>query len=106
MRLDIDFLSKIPCRGMVNKSKGKIQKFKSDPIERRLNRIEGQIKGIKKMYRKDPCDAEGITTQIQAARAALAKVAVRILTDEAQKCAEEGDIEKLEKLVNKTFKSL
>lgn len=78
----------------------------SDSIEIRLNRIEGQIKGIKQMYKKDKCDTINITTQIQAVRAALSKVAILILTDEAKKCADEGELERLQNIVSKTFKTL
>ncbi len=90
----------------MNKSKLKIQNSKLDSVETRLNKISGQIKGIKKMYREDKCDTVGITTQIQAARAALAKVAMMILLDEAKRCADQGDLEGLEKLVDKTFKTI
>lgn len=75
-------------------------------VIRRLNKIKGQVEGIKKMYIKDPCECEGIVTQIQAVRAALAQTARLVLTDEAEKCVEKGDIEKLEKVVRKTFKSI
>jgi CsoR family transcriptional regulator, copper-sensing transcriptional repressor len=53
----------------------------------RLNRIEGQVRGISKMV------AEGrycidILTQLQAVRAALAKVEANILQDHMGKCIE------------------
>ncbi len=78
---------------------------KLDPIEARLNRIEGQLKGIKRMYAE--CgDCVEIVQQIQAVRSALASVSRLVLTSEAKKCAEEGDVKKLEQVVEKTFKSL
>jgi len=53
----------------------------------RLNRIEGQVRGISKMV------AEGrycidILTQLQAVRAALSKVETNILQDHLGKCVE------------------
>jgi CsoR family transcriptional regulator, copper-sensing transcriptional repressor len=53
----------------------------------RLNRIEGQVRGISKMV------AEGrycidILTQLQAARAALSKVETTILQDHLGQCIE------------------
>ncbi len=53
----------------------------------RLNRIEGQVRGISKMV------AEGrycidILTQLQAVRAALGKVETAILQDHLGKCVE------------------
>lgn len=53
----------------------------------RLNRVEGQVRGISRMV------AEGrycidILTQIQAVRAALAKVETSILQDHMGKCIE------------------
>lgn len=75
-------------------------------IEARLNRVEGQVRGIKRMYSQDKCDCVEIATQIQAVRGALAKVAMLILIDEARRCADKGDIKELEKIVETTFKSL
>ena len=77
-----------------------------DPIEVRLNKIKGQVEGIKEMYKEDPCDSVSIVDQLLAARAALEKVAVIILSQEAERCAEEGETKKLEEIVNKTFKSI
>ena len=53
----------------------------------RLNRIEGQVRGVSRMV------AEGrycvdILTQLQAVRAALAKVESNILQDHLGKCVE------------------
>lgn len=76
---------------------------KLDGVESRLNRIEGQIKAIKRMYGE--CKECGdIVQQIQAARAALAQVSGIILTNEAVKCVEKGDTKEFEKVLRKTFK--
>lgn len=79
--------------------------FKKDPIAARINRIEGQIQGIRRMYEARRACAE-IVQQVQAARAALGKLAGILLTDEARRCADAGDIKKLEKIVTKTFKTI
>ncbi len=93
--------------GMIKRSdkENTNMKQKLDPIEARFNRIEGQLKGIKRMYTE--CgDCVEIVQQIQAVRAALSSISRLVLTSEAKKCAEEGDVEKLEKVVEKTFKTI
>lgn len=47
-----------------------------------------------------------IVQQIQAARAALGKLTSTLLSDEAKKCADEGDLKELRKVVEKTFKTI
>lgn len=80
-------------------------KPKKDPVQIRINRIEGQIEGIRKMYQARRACVD-IVQQIQAARAALGKLTSTLLSDEAKKCAGEGDLKELEKIVNKTFKTI
>ncbi|MFL6779926.1 MAG: metal-sensitive transcriptional regulator [Sphingomicrobium sp.] len=53
----------------------------------RLNRIEGQVRGISKMV-ADGRYCIDILTQLQAVRAALAKVETSILQDHLGKCIE------------------
>lgn len=77
-----------------------------EPAISRLHRIKGQIEAIEKMYKDEKFNCTEVITQIQAARGALAKVAGLILTDEARICADKGDLKELEKLVNKTFKTI
>ncbi len=86
------------------KSKVKNSKLKKDPILARINRIEGQIAGIKKMYQANRACTE-IVQQVQASRAALGKLASTLLSDEAKRCADKGDTKGLEKIVNRTFKT-
>ena len=57
------------------------------------------------MYEKKRGCVE-IVQQVQAARAALGKLASVLLSDEAKRCAEAGDVKQLEKIVNKTFKTI
>ena len=77
--------------------------FKKDSVLHRINRIEGQIQGVRKMYKLGRSCTD-IVQQVQAARAALGKLAGILLTDEAKRCADAGDLKKLEKIVTKTFK--
>lgn len=53
----------------------------------RLNRIEGQVRGISKMV-ADGRYCIDILTQLQAARAALTKVETAILQEHLGKCIE------------------
>jgi DNA-binding FrmR family transcriptional regulator len=59
-----------------------------DPkLTNRLNRIEGQVRGISKMVTEGRYCID-ILTQLQAVRAALAKVETAILQDHLGKCIE------------------
>lgn len=62
-----------------------MEKQKKD-LSDRLKRIEGQIRGIQKMMDEErPC--EDVITQLMAARAALDKVGISIITQHVQECA-------------------
>lgn len=68
----------------------------------RLNRIEGQIRGIKGLIEKDVyCD--DIITQISAAQAALNSVAKVLLEGHMKNCVveriQEGDLEVLDEML-------
>lgn len=52
---------------------------------KRLNRVEGQIRGVSKMVQEDKYCID-ILTQVSAAKAALDKVAVELLRDHARHC--------------------
>ncbi len=86
-------------------SKLKIHNVKLDPIEARLNRAEGQIKAIKRMYDQGAACSD-VVQQVQAVRSALGKIAGLLLTGEVKRCAEMGDVDELEKIVDRTFKTL
>jgi DNA-binding FrmR family transcriptional regulator len=59
-----------------------------DPkLVNRLNRIEGQVRGISKMVTEGRYCID-VLTQLQAVRAALAKVETAILNDHLGKCVE------------------
>lgn len=78
---------------------------RKDPILQRINRVEGQVAGVKRMYENKKSCVD-IVQQIHAARSALGKVAEILLTDEARRCAEAGDVKELEKVVKRTFKAI
>jgi DNA-binding FrmR family transcriptional regulator len=52
---------------------------------KRLNRIEGQVRGVSKMVDEDKYCID-ILTQVSAAKAALDKVALELLRDHARHC--------------------
>lgn len=52
---------------------------------KRLNRIEGQVRGVSKMVQDDKYCID-ILTQVSAAKAALDKVALELLRDHAKHC--------------------
>lgn len=61
-------------------------------LMKRLNRIEGQIRGISKMIDQDTYCID-VLTQVSAARSALDKVALELLRDHARHClANEGKL--------------
>ena len=51
----------------------------------RLRRIEGQVRGLQRMI-EEGASCESIITQLMAARAALDKVGIHILTHYAEEC--------------------
>jgi DNA-binding FrmR family transcriptional regulator len=55
----------------------------------RLKRIEGQVRGVERMVEDDRYCID-ILTQLQAARAALAKVENEILKDHLDHCIEDA----------------
>jgi DNA-binding FrmR family transcriptional regulator len=81
----------------------KNKNIKLSSISIRLNKVSGQVEGIKRMYEKDPCDCVSLITQIQASRAALNQVAKIVLKDEAKRCTDKKDFKKLEEVVGKMF---
>ena len=58
---------------------------------KRLNRIEGQVRGVSKMVQDDKYCID-ILTQVSAAKAALDKVALELLRDHARHCLTNDDV--------------
>ena len=72
------------------------------PLLSRLNRIEGQIRGIKRMIEEDIyCD--DIIHQISASRAALREVQTKLLENHVRHCVKaqmlEGNDEVVDELI-------
>ncbi|MFQ3621732.1 MAG: metal-sensitive transcriptional regulator [Spirochaetales bacterium] len=83
------------------------EEFKASLI-RRLDKIEGQIRGIKRMIQKDRyCDH--ILNQLTAVRAALAGVQEQLLSAHMRTCVlnqlKEGDLQVIEEL-SKTIRRM
>ena len=60
-------------------------------LNKRLSRIEGQIRGISKMVQEDKYCID-ILTQVSAAKAALDKVALELLRDHAKHCLTNSEV--------------
>jgi DNA-binding FrmR family transcriptional regulator len=60
-----------------------------DQLQKRLRRIEGQVRGIQKMVDEDRYCID-VITQISAVQAALDKVALGLLAEHADHCVVHG----------------
>jgi len=60
-----------------------------DQLLTRLNRVEGQVRGVRKMVEEDRYCID-VLTQIGAIQAALDKVALGLLDDHARHCVIDG----------------
>jgi CsoR family transcriptional regulator, copper-sensing transcriptional repressor len=58
-------------------------------IEARLSRIEGQVRGLRKMVDEDRYCID-VLTQVSAAQSALESVALMLLRDHTQHCVAEA----------------
>lgn len=64
---------------------------KDDPREailHRLNRVEGQVRGIIRMVEEEK-GCEDVLTQVAAARSALDRIGIHIITHRMKECLEE-----------------
>ena len=66
---------------------GKVKHDSKPKLLNRLNRIEGQVRGITRMVEEDRYCVD-VLTQIQAVRAALARVETSMLSDHLNHCIE------------------
>ena len=66
---------------------GVMQKAIKDSCQKRLVRIEGQVRGLSKMVEEDRYCID-IVTQISAVRAALRRVEEEVLKDHVSHCVE------------------
>ncbi len=76
----------------------------TDSLVAALNRIEGQVRGVRKMY-EDGRDCEQIAQQIAAIQSALKRVGKELLIAEAATCVEATEQkQKLSAIVNSLIK--
>lgn len=75
----------------------------NDKISHQLNRIQGQVAGIVKMYDGQK-DCVEIVRQVVAVRGALGRVARELLSGEASKCSRERRIEDLDEILKEVFR--
>jgi len=72
-----------------------------DNLHKRLNRIEGHVRGISRML-NDQEDCESILIQLSAIKAAVNQVTIKALQGHIETCVAEcaisGDIEALDRL--------
>ncbi len=75
-----------------------------DTVVSALNRIEGQVRGIRKMYQeKRGCDQ--IAQQIAAIQSALQRVGKELLIAEASQCIQKNeDKQKLTSIIDSVLK--
>ena len=78
---------------------------KQDKVEQSLARIEGQVRGISKMYGEGkPC--LDVVQQVAAAREAFGRIGRELLKDEATLCmTSEKEKQKFDKILKQLFKS-
>lgn len=90
------------CCSSINERKSHHTEATKKNLVTRLNRVEGQIRGIKGLIEKDTyCD--DVITQIAAAQSALNGVAKLLLETHMKECVvdriQEGDLEVLDEVL-------
>lgn len=68
----------------------------------RLHRIEGQVRGIIRMVEEDK-DCQDVLTQVAAARAAMDRVGIHIISHRLKQCIEEKPRESLEEAIGEAM---
>ena len=83
--------------------------IRKDDYTKRLNRIEGQVRGIRRMIEEDTYCID-VLTQVSAVTKALQAVAVGLLDEHVRHCVKnavaEGDAEALEAMVAEATKAI
>jgi DNA-binding FrmR family transcriptional regulator len=108
-KTDITCCSDHDCTGEGNKNTYRSLKLKKSLVTR-LNRVEGQIRGIKGMVEKD-CYCDDVLNQIAAASAALNGISKLLLENHIRNCVvdkikndENGIVEELIVTIDKMLK--
>jgi DNA-binding FrmR family transcriptional regulator len=90
-------LTEIPLRGILRSQIINCNEA-MDEVAKKLNRVVGQVEGIRKMYQGERECLE-VVQQIAAVRQALARIGREMLTGEAMKCwkssQKRGDFDKV-----------
>jgi DNA-binding FrmR family transcriptional regulator len=73
-----------------------------EAIVRRLNRIEGQIRGILRMIEENK-DCEEILTQVAAARSALDRVGIFMITHRMKECLKDKEVDTPEEAISQAI---
>lgn len=76
-----------------------------EEIDRRLRRVEGQIRGLQRMVERER-ECEAVLTQLMAARAALDSVALLIVEDHMKQCLASGDPELMQQRVRRMLEMI
>lgn len=83
--------------------------IKKDDYTKRLNRIEGQVRGIRRMIEEDTYCID-VLTQVSAVTKALQAVAVGLLDEHVRHCVKnavaDGDPQALETMVAEATKAI
>ncbi len=83
--------------------------IQKDDYAKRLNRIEGQVRGIQRMIAEDTYCID-VLTQVSAATKALQAVAIGLLDEHVRHCVRnamvEGDDEAIERMVAEAIKAI
>lgn len=80
----------------------KTVKAKSNPIDNRINRLVGQIEGVRRMIHSNR-PADEITQQILASRQALSKLGLVVLKEGIMKVPDRQH-KKIESMLEKIFR--
>jgi CsoR family transcriptional regulator, copper-sensing transcriptional repressor len=67
----------------------KAESYDSDALVRRLNRIEGQVRGIRRMI-EEPRACIEILQQLAAAEAALNRISLAVFRDHVDHCIQDA----------------
>ncbi|MBT4123813.1 MAG: metal-sensitive transcriptional regulator [Candidatus Pacebacteria bacterium] len=76
---------------------------KKDPISAQLNRINGQVEGISKMYHDERACVD-IVRQVIAVRSSLGRVARDLLSSEAKRCSRGEKWDTLDDVLKEVFR--
>jgi len=71
-------------------------------ILRRLHRVEGQVRGIIRMVEEGE-DCEDVLTQVAAARSAMNRIGIQIITRRMKECFEDNPPDSLQEAIGEAI---